>query len=193
MKNQGPLIAIGASAGGLNALCEFFDCLPKNLDASFVVLMHLLRDKPSALCDIISKHATYPVLRMERNMPIQSKHIYIIIEDTTVEVSKGWLLIKKRGPEIINRCVDIFFNSLAIDFKNKAIAIIMSGSGSDGLKGAININNEKGTVLVQDPISAEVNGMPLSILHFDHPKAVMSPEQLASNLKYFMKDLRKTL
>jgi chemotaxis response regulator CheB len=125
-------------------------------------------------------------VRIEKDMPIRSKHIYILIENTNVEVRNGCFVLKKRGPDLVNRCINIFFNSLAMDCGNKSIAIIMSGGGDDGLEGAIKIYHAGGKVLVQDPDSAEVNGMPLAILKNDHPKAAMSPEKLALNLNNFI-------
>lgn len=184
MKKSFFTVGIGASAGGQRSLCEFFDHINADNNVAYVVVTHLLRNKLSLLDEILSRHTLLPVVRIENNMLISAGNIYVMVENTTIEVSHGWLRLKQRDEKIQNDAVDIFFNSLADDFQEKAIGIILSGGGQDGLQGSIWINHMGGNVMVEDPESAEVKGMPSSIVNFDHPTAIMSPAELAKEINY---------
>ncbi|SDZ80818.1 two-component system, chemotaxis family, CheB/CheR fusion protein [Pedobacter hartonius] len=141
--------------------------------------MHLVRDRRSALDDILSKHVLLPVIRAEYGMVLQAGKIYLIVENTTLTVEDGLLKVKERDSLPINSSVNILFNSLADDFREKAIVIILSGGGDDGLKGAEKIEEMGGMVLVQDPFSAEVTGMPYSVIRGNHAAAILKPAALA--------------
>jgi len=175
-------VGMGASAGGQKSLCEFFDHITVCENVAFVVITHLLRERRSILNEILARHTSLPVIRVENDMLILPGNIYVMAENTTVELNKGWLRIKTRDTRIENDAVDVFFTSLANDFKEKAIGIILSGGGKDGLKGSLQINHMGGSVIVEDPESAEVKGMPLSIVNWDHPTVIRKPAQLAMEL-----------
>ncbi len=181
-------VGIGASAGGQAALTEFFDQLSPDSEAAFVVVTHLMRDRRSILNHILSKHTLLPVLRVEEDMPVLPGHIYVMTENTTVEVRNGWLKVRQRDERIENMAVDIFFESLADDFGKKAVGIILSGGGSDGLRGALKINKLGGNVMVQDPHTAQVNGMPNSIIDHDHPTVIRNPSELAANVNHLCRN-----
>lgn len=175
-------VGIGASAGGQRALAEFFDGLSPQIDAAFVIVTHLIRDRRSVLDEIIARHTWLPVIRVEDDLPVFPKYIYVLPENATMVVQDGWLKLSVRGDEVKNSAVDIFFESLANDFKEKAVAIVLSGGGRDGLQGALRINEMGGKVMAQDPLTAQFNGMPQSIVDYDHPSAVLSPAHLAAEI-----------
>lgn len=181
-------VGIGASAGGLPALIEFFDHLPPNLESAFIVATHLIRDRPSILNEILSRHTSLPVIRLDKDVQIEIGKIYVIIENTTVTVKDGFLKVRKRDDKIVNSCVDILFESLAIEFRQKAIGIILSGGGDDGLIGAKKIKEYDGKVLVQNPNSAACPGMPISVIGGDHPIAIERPAEIARHLDYLCND-----
>ena len=100
-----------------------------------------------------------------------------------VTVKEGILLLReRRKEEIINNAVDIFFESLAADFGEKAAGIVLSGCGSDGFLGSTAIKSNGGIIMVQDPESAQFSGMPETIVNFDHPAVKATPAQLATQL-----------
>lgn len=175
-------VGIGASAGGLKPLSEFFDYLSNDLPAAFVVVTHLSREHPSMLSTLLSTHTHMPVIRVEHDMDLKPGNIYVLIENKTLTVQNARLLLEDRDSEIMNSAVNVFFESLAKDFGPKAIGMILSGGGHDGLDGAKLINKMGGNVIVQDPKSAEVNGMPLSIINHDHPTAILNAKDLALHL-----------
>lgn len=172
-------VGIGASAGGLAALKEFFDHLSPDLNIAVIVVTHLFRERRSIMGEILARHTHFPVIRVEEDMPIYPKNVYVLVENTTMATSGCWLRVKVRDEKIKNNAVDVLFESLANNFKEKAVGIILSGGGNDGLKGALKINQYGGKIIVQDPQSAEFTGMPLSILASDHPTAIMRPSELA--------------
>jgi len=176
------IVGIGASAGGQKSLCEFFEHITVYENVAFVVITHLMRNRRSILNQILAKHTFIPVIRMENDMPILPGNIYVMAENITIELSQGWIRVKRRDDRIENDAVDIFFTSLANDSKEKAIGIILSGGGKDGLKGSLQINHTGGNVFVEDPDSAEVNGMPLSIVIWDHPVLIKKPMDLAREI-----------
>jgi len=172
-------VCIGASAGGLPALIEFFEHIPGDSQAAFIVAMHLLRDHRSFLDEILSKRTALPIVRVENDMPLKAGKVYLLVENTTMFVQDGCLRIRVRDEVMINSSVDSLFESLAVDFREKAIGIILSGGGDDGLKGARKIGESGGMVLVQDPASAKIAGMPCSVINGDHPAAILKPFEIA--------------
>lgn len=175
-------VGIGASAGGLPALIEFFDQIPDHMQVAFVVIMHLIRDHRSLLNEVLCRHTSLPLIRLESDMMLEVGNIYLIIENTTLTVKDGCFRVSPRGKSKVNSSVNIFFESLAVDFREMSIGIILSGAGDDGLKGSRKIKEMGGTVLVQDPNSAEITGMPLSIIASDRPAEVSNPTNLARSI-----------
>ena len=180
-------ICIGASTGGLPALIKFFEHIPGDSQAAYIVAMHLLRDHRSLLDNILSKHAALPIIRVENDMPLEAGKVYLLVENTTMIVQDSCLKIKVRDEGVVNSSVDSLFESLAIDFREKAVGIILSGGGNDGLKGARKIAELDGMVLVQDPVSAEAAGMPCSIINGDHPVAILKPFEIAQAINKLLK------
>ncbi|WP_170132669.1 chemotaxis protein CheB [Pedobacter cryoconitis] len=182
MTNSFFIVGIGASAGGVPALTEFFDHLPYKMKSSYVVATHLMRDRQSLLDQILKKHTKLPVIRLEKDTKLEMGKIYVIIEDTTVTVKDGLLKVEKRDDKVVNSCVDILFESLAIELREIGIGIILSGGGNDGLKGAKKIKEMGGKVLVQNPDSAKIPWMPMSVIEGDHPIIVETPAKIAQHL-----------
>ncbi|HEY0244601.1 MAG TPA: chemotaxis protein CheB [Mucilaginibacter sp.] len=177
------IVGVGASAGGIPAINAFFDHIKPLPNVAFIVVMHLRRNYLSNLSQIISKHTSLPVTRLENDTCIQSNHIYVLIENTFITTDNGIVKVRKREEhEIVNQAIDILFKSLAEDFKAKAIGIVFSGAGSDGLEGVKAIGKYDGYVMVQSPYSSDVDGMPQSVVKFDQPDVIEIPEQLAKCL-----------
>jgi len=177
------IVGIGASAGALPAMIGFFQHIPEDINAAFVVIPHLMRERRSYLDEILSKHATLPVVRVVNDTPIEPGHIYLLVEGTYLTSQSRILVPQPREEGGINHAADIFLESLARDAGNCSIAIILSGGGNDGLEGAKAVNAANGRVLVQDPESSQVDGMPLSIILFDHPHKVLVPAALAKEVQ----------
>jgi two-component system chemotaxis response regulator CheB len=175
-------VGIGASAGGLESLVEFFQHIPAKLNIAFIVVTHLHRDHKSILDKLLKTDAKLPVSRVEKDIKIEPGNIYVLIENSQLQIEDSELKVKTRDKKILNFSIDIFFESLAADFADKAVGIILSGGGNDGLEGAQAISKAGGLILVQDPLSAKADGMPNSIIGHDHPSAVLRPGELAEKL-----------
>ncbi|MES2456194.1 MAG: chemotaxis protein CheB [Bacteroidota bacterium] len=182
-------VGIGASAGGQQALSQFFGKLDPQIEVALIVVTHLMRDRPSILSKILSVFTRIPVHKVTSDIQINPGNVYVLAENTSITVENGWLKVKARDEKIENSSVDIFLSSLADDFGDKAIGIILSGGGHDGLEGSLKINRQGGKTLAQDPLTSLVDGMPRSIIEHDHPSAVASAADLAELLNGFF--LRK--
>jgi two-component system CheB/CheR fusion protein len=183
MRSDFYIAGIGCSSGCLTALRSFFLNIPADTGMAFIVVQHLLKDYKSILDQLLTNYVFMPVVRITEDMEVLPNHIYLITENSFIKIQDGYIRVLPRKPdEIINRAVDIFFKSLAVNSKDKAIGIIMTGMGTDGLEGAKAIQREGGTVYVQDPKTTDYKGMPVTAIEEDHPAGVLSPEELARML-----------
>jgi chemotaxis response regulator CheB len=182
---------LGFSAGGISALSNLIAHLPAKPDIAFVIVGHLHRESKSELHLILSRITSLKVLRIEGNEDVEADHIYVMPENKTVTIRKGKLVLSDRSPfEIINRAIDTFLNSLAIDQKEKSIGIILSGTGSDGAIGADNIHKNGGMVITQDPDTADFNSMPIAAIRKDNPDYIISPEEIGHYLVKMVHDVQ---
>src|SRR5437868_4218330 len=127
------IIAIGASAGGLEALGEFFRHMKQDTESSFVIIQHLDPTHESLLSDILSKITSMPVLEAKQGALVEARHVYVIPPNVDMTIS-SWMLnlaprTKKAGQSMP---IDIFFRSLASEQKEKAVGVVLSGTGTDG-------------------------------------------------------------
>ena len=177
------VIGIGSSAGGLNALVEFFSNLSATDQAAFVVVSHLPKDHATNLDHILSKHTDMPVSLVETNTMLVPGHVYVMPGNVLMKLSENTLLVRdRRDNEIINKAIDEFLFSLAVNKRRFGIAIVLSGLGGDGAKGASAVHEAGGKVLVQDPTSTPYKSMPLAAISADHPLAIVKPALLAKTV-----------
>ena len=188
MEKEFYVVGIGASAGGLAALKEFFDHIPEDTPAAFIVVTHLNRDRYSILTDILATHTGLSIARVDGDVQLLPGNIYVLTENTSLTIENGWLKVSERDAKLTNSSVDIFFKSLAKEFKERAIGIILSGGGSDGLQGALQLAESGGKVMAQNLLTAEVTGMPESIIDYDHPSHILNPTKLAEKVIQFCKE-----
>jgi two-component system CheB/CheR fusion protein len=171
------IVAIGASAGGLEAIHEFFDNMPGNGNFSFVIIQHLSPDYKSLLVELVAKHTNMQVFEAGHNVNIQPNCIYVIPNNKVLTVQNGHLqLAVKNFEKAPNTAIDHFLHSLAEDQGARAIAVILSGTGTDGSKGIQSIHDAGGIVLVQDPVSAKFDGMPNSAIATGFADFILTPE-----------------
>ena len=160
-----PIVGIGASAGGLEALEQFFANMPKDSGMAFVVIQHLDPTHVGILPELLQRKTDMKVTQITDNLQVKPNHVYVIPPNRSISVLNGYLHLfeptEKRG---LRLPVDIFFRSLADDQQEKSIGIILSGMGSDGSLGLKAIKEKNGIVLVQDPLTAKFDGMPNSAI-----------------------------
>ena len=160
-----PVIGMGASAGGLQAYSTFLDAVPSDTGAAFVLVHHVDPDHKSLMADLLAKHTVMPVVLAEDKSQIQANHVYVIPPDKYLEVKKGVLHLSKPTERRGTRMpIDWFLRSLAEDLGSNAVAVILSGAGSDGSTAIREVKERGGIVLVQEPTEASHDGMPTSAI-----------------------------
>ncbi|MBU2047166.1 MAG: chemotaxis protein CheR, partial [Bacteroidetes bacterium] len=186
--DQQYIIAIGASAGGLEAISAFFDYTPLD-SVSYIVIQHLSADFKSQMVQILSQHSKLKVVEAVENVDIITNTVYLIPSAKFMTVEKGRLILsdKKNHPSP-HKTIDYFFSSLAKERGKKAIGIIFSGTGDDGSKGIEAIKHAGGIVLVQDPATAGFNGMPLAAIATDCVDNILSPESMPQTIEEYVKN-----
>jgi two-component system, chemotaxis family, CheB/CheR fusion protein len=159
------VVGIGASAGGLESLEQFFANLPPNPGMAFVVVQHLSPDFRSVMDELLARHCDMPIRQAEDNIEVRANHVYLLPPKKEMIIRDRRLLLNdKERTHGLTLPIDQFFRSLAEDLGPDAIAIILSGSGSDGSRGVRDIKRAGGRVYVESPDSAKFDGMPLSAL-----------------------------
>ena len=183
---QSPLvIGIGASAGGLEALQQFFSCMPPNSGLSFVVVQHLSPDYKSLMADILSKHTEMQVYQAENDMAIEADTVYLIPPKKFMTIKGGKLILTDYAPVTLNHPIDIFFASLAEEKREHSIVVVLSGTGTDGTNGVKFVKEYGGLVIAQAPESAKFDGMPRSVISTGLADFVLSPEEIAEEILNF--------
>ncbi|OGV57930.1 MAG: chemotaxis protein CheR [Lentisphaerae bacterium GWF2_50_93] len=182
-----PIVGIGASAGGLGAFEAFFSGMPANTDPgmAFVLVQHLAPDHKSILSDLIRRYTRMQVFEVEDGMVVQPNCAYIIPPNFDMAFLNGTLhLMEPSAPRGHRMPIDFFFRSLAQDQHERAICIVLSGTGSDGTLGMRAVKGEGGMAMVQTPKTTEYDGMPRSALgtglvDYEIPPAEMPAQLIA--------------
>jgi two-component system CheB/CheR fusion protein len=173
------IVGIGASAGGLSALERFFDHMPKDSGMAFVVVQHLSPDFKSLMDELLARHTEMPVRLVEDGIRVQSDCVYLIPPGKEMIISGGQLLLSDRDRyHELTLPIDVFFRSLAQDCGARAVAIVLSGGGSDGSRGCRAIHEAGGLVIVQDVGSAQFDGMPKMAREAGVADYVCTPQEM---------------
>ena len=138
----GCVVGIGASAGGLEALQQLLTFLPGNTGMSFIIIQHLAPNHKSMLAGILGKYTIMPVIEATDGIRIERNHIYMIPPRYNLEIDNDILRLKEYDHNKINHPVDVFFRSLAYSYEDRAVAVILSGTGSDGTNGIRHIKEK---------------------------------------------------
>ncbi|CAD5249133.1 MULTISPECIES: CheR family methyltransferase [unclassified Imperialibacter] len=177
------VVGIGASAGGLEALQELFNNLSSTTGMAFVVVQHLSPNFKSLMDELLSKHTDMPILGARDNAIIQPNHIYLNPSHKNIIVQDGLIRFLPKEPMgSLNLPIDRFFNSLAEEYREKAIGVILSGTGSDGSSGIKVIKENGGIVIVQDPGDAKFDGMPKAAIATKTPDLVLPVAAIGQKL-----------
>lgn len=189
-KNQFPIIGIGASAGGLEALEQFFENMPINNEMGFVVIQHLDPNHVGIMPELLQRITSMKVLQASDELKVKPNCVYVIPPNKSMSMLNGALHlfdpVETRG---LRLPIDIFFRSLAEDRQDKSIGVILSGMGSDGSLGLKAIKEKNGIVLVQEPSSAKFDGMPRSAVDAVIADIIAPAEELPAKLIAYLKFL----
>ncbi|MGH8137249.1 MAG: chemotaxis protein CheB [Steroidobacteraceae bacterium] len=171
------VVAVGASAGGLQAYNELLEALPATTGMTFVIVQHLAAGHESFLATLLGRITSMPVIEVQDGPRMQANTIYVIPPNRTMVIEDGHLRLCEREPGL-HLSVDIFFKALALSHGPRAIGVVLSGTGSDGMKGIEAIKTGGGTTFAQDQ-SAQQSGMPTSAINTGCVDFVMSPRNIA--------------
>ena len=191
-KHSGPndfIVGVGASAGGMEAIHALFEAMPDNTGFSFVVIQHLSPDYKSLMAELLSRRTTMNVSEAENGMLVKPNCIYVIPSKNNIILHNGRLCLEEKNKSAVpNHSIDIFFESLAKEKKEKAIGIVLSGTGTDGTRGIESIKRNGGIAIVQDPLSAAFDGMPNSASRTGLADLILPPELIPGELLDFVTD-----
>lgn len=187
LKKPEYIIAIGASAGGMEEINSFFDHTPLD-GVSYVIVQHLSADFKSRMVELLAKHSKLAIEEARDGIEVKSNQVYLIPNDKFMTLQNGHLHLSAKGnisgPHLT---INIFFNSLAKDYGKKAIGIILSGLGSDGTEGIKAIKKAGGMVMVRNPESTAFSSMPAHAIITGMVDFVLEPEAMPSAIEDYMK------
>ncbi|MBK7696777.1 MAG: PAS domain-containing protein [Saprospiraceae bacterium] len=179
--NQFPVVAIGASAGGLEAMMELLKYLPPDTGMAFIYVQHLSPDHKSMLTEILSKKTKMKVQEIDDMDKIKPDNVFVIPYNKGIEVTDGHIKLIQRSERSTAVSIDILFSSLAHAQKERVIGIVLSGSASDGTVGIKDIKHEGGLTFAQDD-TAKFTSMPHSAIAAGAIDFVLSPKEIALEL-----------
>jgi two-component system, chemotaxis family, CheB/CheR fusion protein len=177
------IVAIGASAGGIEAFTDLMTSLPSDTGMAFVLIQHLDPHHHSLLTELISKKTSMSAQEVSDGMSVEPNHVYVIPPNATMSISDQILHLKPREDSRVAQVpIDHFMRSLAEDLGNRAIGVILSGTGSDGTHGMAEIQAQGGVTFAQDDATAKYDGMPRSAVAAGYVDYVLPPKGIAREL-----------
>ncbi|MBA3462273.1 MAG: PAS domain-containing protein [Deltaproteobacteria bacterium] len=178
------VVGIGASAGGLEALQHFFDKVDGGTRMAFVVVQHLSPDFKSLMDELLARHTKLPIHLVENAMLVEPGHVYLIPPKKEMIIFGGRLLLSERDRQLeLSLPIDVFFRSLANDCGPNGVAVVLSGTGSDGSRGIRDVHEAGGLVVVQDPLSAQFDGMPKTAVDTGIADWIVTPQTMPGILE----------
>ena len=185
-----PVVGIGASAGGLEALTQFLEHTPVDSGAAFVVVQHLDPTHKGMLPDLLQRATTMKVLQVTDRVRVRPNRVYVIPPNRDLSLLHGTLhLLAPVAPRGLRLPIDLFFRSLAEDLRERSIGVVLSGMGSDGTLGLKAIKEQAGLALVQEPATAKFDAMPRSAIEAGLADIVAPADQLPVKLAAYRKHL----
>ena len=178
-----PIVGIGASAGGLEALAQFLGHVPVDSGMAFVVVQHLDPTHKGIMVELLQRATAMPVVQVKDRLKVEPDRVYVIPPNKDMSILHGVLhLLAPVAPRGLRLPIDFFFRSLADDRQERSVGVILSGMGSDGTLGLRAIKEKAGVVFVQAPASAKFDGMPRSAIDAGLADVVAPAEELPGNI-----------
>lgn len=178
-------VAIGASAGGVEALSLLLGALPRDFPAAVFIVLHLSRERPSMLAELFQARCALPVREAADKEPVQPGTVYMAPPDYHLLVDAGpQLALSVDEPVQFSRpSIDVLFESAADEYRERLLGVVLTGGNDDGARGLVAIRAAGGLAAVQDPGTAQVGAMPLAARRMASPEYVLSLEGLAALLR----------
>ena len=189
-----PVVGIGSSAGGLEALSKIFSNMPTDSGAAFVLIQHLDPSHKSSMVELLKRYTSMEVIEIQEGMRVEANKLYVTPPNKNIGLINGVLhLAVPKEPHGLRRPIDFFFQSLAEDTGDYGIGIILSGFGSDGTIGIRSIKSMGGMIIAQDPDSAISGSMPSSAIDTNLVDYINPPEKIPKDLVSYIKRLGENL
>lgn len=184
-----PIVAIGASAGGLEVFGQFLDHMPSDSGLAFVLLQHLDPTHQTLMPELLAKHTKMPVLRADNGVQIQANHIYVIAPNSRLQMEGCSLKVDSLPIGGDGKIIDVFFRSIAIDQKQNVVGVILSGLGTDGTVGLKTIKEHGGLTIAQRPDTAKYDGMPRNAVASGFVDLVLKVEEMPARVIEYIKHI----
>mgnify|MGYP003574918642 CR=1 FL=1 len=186
-----PIVAIGASAGGLEAFGQFFDKMPIDSGLAFVLVQHLDPTHDTLMPELLSKHTSMDVLRAEEGVKVQPNTVYVIAPNGSLRMEECTLRVRPLPLGGDAKVIDLFFRSIALDQRENVIGIVLSGTGTDGTQGLKAVKEHGGLTIAQKPESAKFDGMPRSAVSSGFVDFVLSVDEMPERVLAYIKHVRE--
>ena len=185
-----PIVAIGASAGGLEALQALFAAAPTGHGAAYVVIQHLDPDHDSLMAELLSRRTDMTVRQAEDGVEPRADTVYMIPPGASMTIEKGRLKLQDFPlPRGVRRPIDTFFSSLTDDLPRALACVVLSGTGTDGARAFRRVKEADGITLVQDPATAKFDGMPRAAIETGFADYVLPPPKIAEQINAYFEGL----
>src|ERR1041385_6228277 len=186
------VVGIGASAGGVRALRNFFANVPAHTGMAYVVILHLSPDHDSQLAEVLQSVSLLPVIKVEQRVRVEPDHVYVIPPNKNLEVNDGHIdVLDVTRNEVRRAPIDIFFRTLAQSHGPRAVSVVLSGTGANGSMGMKHIKEMGGLCIVQDPLEAEYDDMPRHSLATGLVDHVLSAAQIPAQILAYREQLKR--
>jgi two-component system CheB/CheR fusion protein len=192
-RKASPVVGLGASAGGLEALKSFFAEVPEQSGMAFIVVVHMSPNQPSMMSSLLQAVAPVPVTTAKDGELVKKDHIYVLPPDKEISIYKGRIQLLDAVGKHPSLPIDLFFRSLAQDQKSNAVSIVLSGTGTDGTLGINEIKSHDGLVLVQDEKTAGYDGMLRSAIGTGLVDMVLPPEEMPKRIEQYFNHSRNAV
>ena len=188
------LVAIGASAGGFQALTQILGRLPVDFGASVAIVQHRRADESSLLRELLAQRTPLPVIEPCHGTPLRPGHIYIAPPDYHLLVEPGSLALSVDPPINCSRpSIDVLFESAATAYRQRAVGVVLTGANADGARGAARLHEMRAPLIVQDPATAEAAACPTAALERVPTAIVLPVSAIADRLTALCGGSSKTL
>jgi PAS domain S-box-containing protein len=186
------ITGLGASAGGIQALREFFENVPGKSGIAYVVILHLLPDHDSKLAEVLQTTTTMPVKQVKEKVKVEPDHVYVVPPDQHLTMVDGSIVVSPNTQIEDRRApVDIFFRTLAEEHGSRAVAVVLSGTGANGSMGLKRIKERGGAAFVQNPREAEFNEMPRNSIATGLVDEVLNVAQIPAKIIGYQNSIGK--
>src|SRR4051812_25474238 len=183
------VIGLGASAGGIAPLQQFFGDMKPDTGLAFVVVMHLSPEFESQLASVIQQKTRMPVIQVSESVKVRPNHVYVIPPNNQLRFTDSTLELLPPQKQLGRRVtIDLFFRTLAQAYGQRAVCVILSGTDSDGVIGLKHVRAQGGLTIVQDPNEAEFDSMPASAVSTGMVDWVLPVSQMAAKLVEFVEN-----